>query len=198
MNKLDIILRTPEPVKQNIMNKLSLLSLYSCIAVVILISCTQKKAAPFCSAFQKIIDKAVEKKLADFKGEEFQSKTYAGVSFRCKVELPETKESGLYAAFAKDTRMYNYLAVMNFTNDKKEAETVFNKTSKQIKECVAALGMNVNIFDQSDRNRPPDNPDDKEMGFLYKHLLIRLTNEFSEIYNQYICTLYITHNPDAE
>ena len=185
-------------LNKNIMSKPSILSLYIFIAFVIPISCTQKKATPFCNAFQKIIDKAVEKKLADFKGEEFQSKTYAGVSFRCKVELPEANESGLYAAFAKDTGMYNYLAVMSFTNDKKEAEAVFNKTTKQIRDCVATLGMNVNIFDQSDRNRPPDNPDDKEMGFLYNHLLIRLTNEFSEIHSRYICTLYITHNPDSE
>jgi hypothetical protein len=167
-------------------------------AVAILTACTQKKDNEFCSAFEKIITKASEKKLVDLKGPENNNKIY-GPNFVCTVAMPGAIESGLYNAAAIEQGLYNYLAVMGFSKGKGVTETAFNKTSKQIKDCVAALGLNVDIFDQTDRNVTPKNPGDKDMGFLYKNLLIRLIYEFSDIYNQYICTLYIIYNePETE
>jgi hypothetical protein len=181
------------------MKRLSIICIsFILTAVVIHTACTQKNTTSFCSAFEKIITKASEKKLVDFKGPENNNKMY-GTSFQCTVAMPGVIESGLYNAAAKEQGLYNYLAVLGVSKEKGMTETAYNNTSKQIRDCVAALDLNVDIFDQSDRTITPKNADDKEMGFLYKNLLIRLTNEFSDITNQYICTLYIIYNePETE
>lgn len=170
------------------------------VLLVIQTACNQKKSESFCSNFQQILTKADEKKLTDIRGEKFESKIYGPMGSTCTALLPGAMESMIYPAPTNgQDSLFGYLAVMSVSKDQKEAEKIYMKTSKQIKDCVASIGLNVEIYDKYTGQRPPAHPDDKMMGFLYKNLLINLTCEYSDITNQYICTLYISPNePDIK